>query len=206
MPSSRRGVPKQDPDATKVYLRRNTKLIRRSALRKILMGRYHANGLSSLEAIQAELKAASGIHAHIQTLSVDLREMGAIKVRDAERTSVEWWVLPAYNPNAEDLREQMDQNLVESEVAHKIASHVIDLSPVNNFVYVLTESRAGYLVGYWLSWLTWPEVIAVVEQPDMCIVHCLNDLAAINTASRLVGDARLESGGDDAVREDGDDS
>ena len=205
MPVNRRGESRYDPDAAKVYLRRNTKLIRRAALRKILMGRYHTNGLSNLESIQAELKASSGIHAHIQTLSVDLREMGAIKVRDAERPSVEWWVLPAYNPNAEDLREQMDQDLVEAEVAHKIASHVIDLSPVNSFVYVLTESRAGYLVGYWLSWLTWPEVIAVVEQPDLCIVHCLNDMAAINMASRLVGDTRLESGGEDAVREDGDD-
>jgi arginine repressor len=176
------------------YLRRNTGLIRRSALRRILAGRYHTNGIRNLEQMQAELQAASGIHAHIMTISKDLQMMGAIKVRDAENPNIEWWVVPAFNPNAEDLREQMDPEIVEAEVAHKIASHVIDIAPVHQFVYVMTESRAGNLVGYWLSWLTWGGIIMVQELLDGCIIHCINDEAAVMVAERLIGDERFAKG------------
>lgn len=187
-----RSTPRKDGSLREVsFLRRNTKMIRRAAIRNILAGRYHTNGISTLEEIKDLLLKASGIDAHVMTLSNDLREMGAIKVRDAERPSVEWWVMPAYNPNTEDLREQMEPDLVEAEVAHKIASHVIDIAPVQQFVYVLTEARAGHLVGYWLSWLTWEGVIYVQEQADGCIIHCVNDHAAMVTASRLMGDKRI---------------
>lgn len=196
-----RNTPRRDGALHEVqFLRRNNKMIRRAAIRNILQGRYHTDGISTLEEMKDLLMKASGIDAHIMTLSTDLREMGAIKVRDAERSSIEWWVMPAYNPNTEDLREQMDPEIVENEVAHKIASHVIDIAPVNQFIYVLTESRAGYLVGYWLSWLTWEGIVFVQEQADGCIVHCVNDYAAMVTAARLMGDKRIlrEEEGPDA--------
>jgi arginine repressor len=187
-----RGNPRRNRETAEVeYLRRNNALIRRSAIRRILAGRYHTNGIRNLEQLRDELKAATGIESHIMTLSRDLQMMGAIKVRDAERTLVEWWVVPAFNPNTEDLREQMDPEIVENEVAHKIASHVIDIAPIQQFVYVLTEARAGPLVGYWLSWLTWYGIVYVQEQLDGCIVHCVNDETAMLVAERLTGDKRL---------------
>jgi arginine repressor len=187
-----RGNPRRNRETAEVeYLRRNNALIRRSAIRRILAGRYHTNGIRNLEQLRDELKAATGIESHIMTLSKDLQMMGAIKVRDAERTLVEWWVVPAFNPNTEDLREQMDPEIVEGEVAHKIASHVIDIAPIHQFVYVLTEARAGPLVGYWLSWLTWYGIVYVQEQLDGCIVHCVNDETAMLVAERLTGDKRL---------------
>jgi len=173
--------------AHEVYLRRNTGLIRRAGIRRILAGRYHANGVRTLEQLQHELRMATGIEAHIMTLSIDLREMGGMKIRDAENTEIEWWVVPAYNPNTEDLRGEMDPAIIEGEVSHKLAAHVHDITAVDNFIYVMTEARAGYLVGYWLSWLSWPEIVMVQEQLDSCIVHCLNGQAALNVMARLTG-------------------
>lgn len=183
---------KRDGDAAEItYLRRSDKLIRRAGIRRILAGRFYTNGIKTLEQLQEELRLATGIEAHIMTLSKDLREMGAVKVKDAERPTVEWWVMPAYNPNAEELRDQMDPEIIENEVAHRLASHAIDIAPINQFVYVMTEARAGMLVGYWLSWLSWHGIIYVQEQLDGCIIHCLNDEAAINVAERLLGDKRV---------------
>lgn len=173
-------------------LRNNTKLIRHAAIRRLLIGRYHTNGVASLDQLQQELEATAGIRANINTLSADMRELGGIKVRDAERPKIEWYVLPAWNPNVEDLRLVMDAQLIEHEVSQKIAMHVLDIAPVNNFVYVMTESRAGALVGYWISWLSWQGIVFVQEQLDGCIIHCLSDDYAMRVAARLVGDTRLQ--------------
>ena len=201
MTMRQRHNPRRNADLAEItYLRRNNGLIRRSALRRLLAGRYHTHGLRSLEQIRDELRTATGIEAHIMTISQDLRMMGAIKVRDAEAPSVEWWVVPAFNPNAEDLREQMDPEIVENEVAHKVASHVIDIAPIRQFIYVLTEARAGPLVGYWLSWLTWYGIVYIQEQSDGCIIHCINDESAMRVAERLTGDKRMAldpEGGDE---------
>lgn len=189
---------KADPEAAEItYLRRNDKLIRRAGIRRVLSGRFHARGVRTLEQLQEELRMATGIEAHIMTLSKDLREMGAVKVRDAENSKIEWWVMPAYNPNTEELREQMDPEIIENEVAYRLASHAIEIAPINQFIYVMTEARAGILVAYWLSWLSWYGIVYVQEQLDGCIIHCLNDESAINVAERLLGDKRLRSGGDE---------
>ena len=199
MPWQRGGTPAHAAQET--YLRRSTKMIRRAAIRRVLAGRYHTSGITSLQQLAEEVEASSGIKAHIMTLSVDLREMGAIKVKDAERSSVEWWVIPAFNPNVEDLREHMDPTQVEAEIAHKIAMHVISISPVEQFVYVMTESRAGPLVGYWMSWLNWVEIIYVQEQLDGCIIHCLNPAMAIQVVEGLTGDLRNRGKDDEEVSE-----
>lgn len=170
-----------------VSLRRSGKLIRHAAIRRLLSGRYHADGIRNLDHLKETLEATTGISVNRMTLSYDLREMGAIKVRDAERPEVEWYVLPAFNPNVEDLRAEMDPTLIEAEVAHKFASHVYDMAPINNLIYVMTESRAGPLVAYWLSWLSWDGIIMVQEQLDSAIIHCVNGATASSIASRLIG-------------------
>ena len=171
------------------HLRHNTKLVRRAAIRRLLSGRYHSNGIRDAQQLAEELQREAGILANANTLSLDLREMGAIKVRDAAG-SVEWWVLPAFNINVESIRDSVDPAVVEGEVAHKIASHVIDIAPIDRHVYVLTEARAGHLVGYWMSWLSWPGIVYVQEQLDGCIIHCLSGDAANLVAQRLIGDIR----------------
>lgn len=177
------------------YLNRNDRLIRRVAIRRLLQGAYHRDGYRTVDQIRQALHERMGIIAARDVVATDLREMGAVKVRDEERPEVTWYVVPAYNPNVEDLRERMDAELVEQEVAYKLARHVVDLTPLGNEVLVMTEPRAGSLVGYWLSWLAWPEILLVQEQLDSCVVKCVNDAAAISVAVRLLGDRRLEDAG-----------
>lgn len=162
------------------------------ALRRLLSGSYHRDGFETLDQIRRALHERAGMVVAKDTISQDLREMGAVKVRDEERPDVKWWVIPAFNPNVEDLRGQMDPELIEAEVARKITAHVINLEPLGNEVIVMTESRAGPLVGYWMSWLAWPEIVMVQEQLDSCIIKCVNAAAAILVAIRLTGDTRYE--------------
>lgn len=180
-----------------VFLRRNTRLIRHAAIRRILGGRFHTNGINTHQQIVDELEAKAGFTVSKEMVSKDLREMGAVKVRDELRPNVSWWVIPAYNPNVEDLRDAMDPELIESEVAHKLNAHAMSITPIGHMVYVLTEARAGYLVSYWLSWLAWPGIILVQEHLDSCIIHCVNDEAAVNVAERLMGDRRNQGDNDE---------
>lgn len=174
------------------YLRHSTKLIRRSAIRRILSGRFHKDGISKLRTIQELLADVYGIQSHIMTISTDLKDMGAIKVQDRAHPSIQWWVVPAFNPNLENLRESLDPDTVEQEVSNKIAMHAIDIAPAYDRIFIMTEPRAGYLVAYWVSWLRWAGILYVQEQLDGCIIHCLDDDAATRIYKRLVGD-RSES-------------
>lgn len=166
------------------------KLVRRAALRRMLHGAYHRDGFRTIDDIRRALHERAGIVVSRDIVSVDLRELGAIRVRDEQRPEVVWWVIPAFNPNVEDLRDQMDPELIEDEIARKLANHAVDLVPLGNEVFVMTEARAGPLMGYWLSWLSWPEIVLVQEQLDSAIIKCVNADAARMVAARLTGDQR----------------
>lgn len=174
------------------YLVKSQKLVRRAAIRRILAGRFHANGIKTYEELIAELETQAGIRASKETISRDLREMGAVKVTDEDRQNIKWWVLPAFNPYIEDLRNELDPDLIEAEVGHKLAAHAVGITPVGDRVFVMTEARAGPLVAYWISWLSWPGIIMVQEQLDAAVINCTNDETAIAVALRLLGDRRLE--------------
>ncbi len=187
-----------------------TKVIRRAAIRRILAGRYGADGISSLTQLQTILAQQHGITAHIMTISRDLDEMGAVKVQDVEKPSVQFWVVPAFNPNLENLRETMDSEAIEQEVFYKLTMHVIDISMLYERIIIMTEPRAGYLVAYWLSWLRWPGMVSVQEQLDGCIIHCLDPDHAEGIYQMLVGhpldreedtDAEAEEGEEEPLRE-----
>lgn len=175
-------------------LPRNLRQIRRIAIRRLLTGSYHRDGFDTLEDIRRALHERAGIVASKDTISQDLREMGAVKVRDEDRPQVQWWVIPAFNPNVENLREQMDPELIELEVARKITTHVTNIEPLGHEVIVMTETCAGPLVGYWMSWLAWPEIVIVQEQLSSCIIKCVNSAAAVMVALRLTGDTRYDDG------------
>ena len=186
-----------------------TKLIRRAAIRRILSGRYGADGISSLVQLQGILTQQHGVTAHIMTISRDLDEMGAVKVQDVEKPKVQFWVVPAFNPNLENLRETMDSQSVEQEVFYKITMHVIDIALLYERIFIMTEPRAGHLVAYWISWLRWPGMVGVQEQLDGCIIHCLDPEHAAGVYELLVGhpldgeeepSAEAEEGEEEPVR------
>jgi len=195
-------------DLPRQALRRNDKLIRHAAIRRLLWGRTHQRGVRTTEQLREELLTIAGIRVSMSTLTADLREIGAFKVSDRGYPEAgEWWQVPAYNPNVEDIRSELDPAVVESEVGYKLMAHVIDVMPVGRMVYLLTEARAGLLISYWLSWLAWPEILIVQGDLDSAVVHCVSGIAATNVAERLVGYTPRamepdEDGGDDGEATD----
>lgn len=183
-----------------VHLRPNNRLIRRASIRRILMGRYHSNGISSIEHLQSELLHATGIRASRETLNTDLKDLGATKVTDAE-TGISWWVVPAFNPNVEDIRDQLDPDQVEYELGAKLAAHAVDVTPIGNTVYIMTEPRAGLLVGYWARWLAWPEILVAREFLDHAEIVCFTPDAALSVAEKLVGWGVPQGVGDESEAE-----
>lgn len=169
-----------------VHLRPNNRLIRRAAIRRLLLGRYHANGIRSLEQLQTELLHAHGIRVSRETLNTDLKDMGAVKANDMA-SGISWYTIPAYNPNVEDIRGQLDPDQVEYEVGAKLAAHAVDVAPVGSVVYVMTEPRAGLLVGYWLRWLHWTEILITREFLDHAEIVCFTPDAALSVAEKLIG-------------------
>ena len=190
----RRGWPTTNPSVTGYkrdepsvrYLRHQSQLIRRTAIRRVLSGRFHRNGINNINEI-IRLLAEQGIHTHRMTISTDLQAMGAVKVQDSERPSIMWWVVPSYNPNVENLRESLDPESVEQEVQQKVLMHVVDITPLGSYIYIMTEPRAGAMLGYWISWLSWQGIVFVQDQLDGCIIHCVDEEHALRVYAQLVG-------------------
>jgi len=175
----------------------NTKLQRHQAIRRILNGRSGRDGVKTYRELRAVL-ADNGFPAAEMTVRADMAEMGCVKIKD-EATGIAWWIVPAWNPAAENLRGKLDPEVVEREVMVKMTAHVSDATVVGDRVHIMTEPRAGYLVAYWIAWLEWQGIIAVQEMLDGCIVYCASLEDATIVRQRLVG----EGGADRDDSEDG---
>lgn len=165
----------------------NSKAIRHGHIRRILAGRSGDDGINSYEQMKEELKER-GVMASIETLKGDFRELGAIKLKDQDTPSIQWWVIPAYNPALENLRDQLDPEIIEQQVMIKVVNHVIDAVVIGPTVHIMTETRAGYLVSYWISWLSWEGMVNVQEQLDGCIIYCADTETASMVRARLLGE------------------
>lgn len=176
----------------------NTKLQRHAVIRRLLNGRSGPTGIHTYRELRSVL-AEEGYPVAEMTVRADMAELGAVKVRDDANPSVQWWVIPAWNPAAENLRAKLDPEVVEHEVMIKMTAHVSDMVVISDRIHIMTEPRAGYLVGYWLSWLEWQGIVDVLERLDGCIVYCASAEDAMLVRRRLVG----EEGAGDDESEDG---
>lgn len=164
------------------------RLVRRAAIRRILTGRYGREGIGSIRQLKAILEHPPyNLKASLATLSGDLKAMGAFLARDPTDPASEFWMIPPFNPGIEDARSQLDPEIIEREVAYKVVGHVNDVVPIGRMVYVMTAHQAGPIVGYWMSLLSWPEIIAVQKDDSLVLLHCLTSGAATAVAERLVG-------------------
>lgn len=166
----------------------NPRLVRRAAIRRLLTGRYGFNGIKTIAQLMSELaQPPFNIRTSLSTLSADLKSMGAWRVRDPMVPGMEWLGLAPFNPGIEDARTQLDPEVIERELAYKIQGHAYDVVPLGRFIYVMTEPMAGHIVAYWLSLLSWPEILIVQEGLNSAVMHCITVEAAISVAERLVG-------------------
>lgn len=165
----------------------NSKAIRHGYIRRALARRSGAEGVSSYDEMR-EILSEQGMDVSVPTLKMDFRELGAIKLKDEDQPSIQWWVIPAYNPALENLREQLDPEMIEQQVALKVVNHVVDAVVIGSAVHLMTETRAGYLVSYWVSWLSWSGIVNVQEQLDGCIIYCADGETASMVRARLLGE------------------
>lgn len=167
--------------------RENSKAIRHGHIRRILARNSGADGISSYEEMRQVL-ADEGVETSVVTLKQDFAELGAIKLKDEHTPSITWWIIPAYNPALENLRNNLPVELIENQVAVKVVNHVVDAVVIDSAVHIMTETRAGYLVAYWIAWLPWEGIIRVQEQLDGCIVYCADGEVASMVRARLLGE------------------
>ncbi len=157
-------------------------LSRRRVMRRILATEH----ISDISQLRDRLAEEGHDQAEI-TVRYDLRDVGAVKLKRIDVPGEYHWVIPAYNPALEQLRSELNEEQLEAEVQLKMSAHAVDVHVINNTVHVLTEPRAGMLVAYWISWVTWNEIVHVQEHLDSCIVHCTDADAAEVIARRLSG-------------------
>ena len=175
----------------------NARVQRHIAIRRIVNGRAGALGVRNYRDLRDTL-AEEGIPVSEMTVRSDMAELGAVKIKD-EKTNLSWWIIPAWNPAAENLRGKLDPEVVEHEVMLKMTAHASDAVIVGDRIHVMTEPRAGYLVAYWISWLDWHGIVDVLERLDGCIIYCASAEDARVVRSKLLG----EEGSTDDGSEDG---
>ncbi len=105
---------------------------RRRTIRRILSG----DAVSSQTALVERL-AAAGFDVTQATVSRDLREIGAIKVRDAGGASV--YALPAQD-------EQVDQGWSEHALSRVLVDFALSISSTANLVVIKTPPGAAQVV------------------------------------------------------------
>lgn len=173
----------------------NVKLQRHSEIRRILNSRSGPTGVRSYRELQAIL-ADAGFPVSEMTIRTDMFQLGAVKITAENERGHGWWIIPAWNPAAENLRGKLDPEVVEHEVMIKMTAHVQDVVVVADRIHILTEPRAGYLVAYWISWLEWEGIVDVQERLDGCIVYCASAQDAMVVRKRLYGEGGGTSDGE----------
>lgn len=144
------------------------KLKRRSEVRRLLSTHRGVDGFSSA----TELADTLGVHP--QTVREDLRDMGAVRLRErVDGRDVSYWVLPTHNPAADDMRD-VEQDLVENTFYRKVADHVTSVITHNNFICLYTERGAGSLLYEWASLLQWDEITFIIEQRHSIVIYCVS--------------------------------
>lgn len=164
-------------------MRRYETLTRRAKLRRAINARSGPDGFQNAQEIADYLGASK------MTVLTDLKEIGAVKVRDRidGPKYVDWWIIPAYNPLLPDYREGLDETLLMNEISLKIQAHVIEMFVIRSEIVVKTERSAGPLMADWLSLLPWPEILHVTEERSSCVLHAPDAEDAQWIRDQLIG-------------------
>ena len=163
-------------------LKKNEQLLRRARLRRALATHSGKDGFPRAGDIAEHLGEAE------RTVNMDLKALGAVKVRDTiDGTQYEWWMIPAWNPLLPDMREVADEKAILNELNLKIKAHVLEMYVHREDLVVITERSAGPLMADWFSLLAWPEIVHVIEGRNSVIVRCLDGASADDVMHYLIG-------------------
>lgn len=163
-------------------LQRNEALLRRARLRRLLAQHTRKEGYRTTKQI------AQALGEPERTIQVDLKALGAVKVREQiDGEDYEWWMIPAWNPLLPDMREVADETAILNELSLKIRAHVLEMYTLREDLIVITERSAGPLMADWFSLLSWPEITYVMENRNSVIVRCIDGASADDVLHYLIG-------------------
>jgi transcriptional regulator of arginine metabolism len=130
-----------------------------------------------------ELLAAEGVEATQATVSRDLEELGAVKVRVSGGDSV--YALPEL---------PQDRVVPEEHLRRVLGDWVADVTPSGNLVVVRTPPGCAHVVASALDRAGLSEVIGTVAGDDTVLVIAAGDTGGLALADKLCRLADLASG------------
>ena len=123
-----------------------------------------------------EMLAAAGVEATQATVSRDLEEIGAVKVRAAGGESV--YAVP-------DLPK--DRVAPEEHLRRVLGDWVVDVTSSANLVIVRTPPGSAHVVASALDRAGLPEILGTVAGDDTILVVAVEDVGGSRLADRLSG-------------------
>ena len=121
-----------------------------------------------------DLLKANGVAATQATVSRDLEEMGAIKVRAAGGDSV--YAIPEL---------PKEQRAPEDHLRRMMSDWVVDVASSGNLVVIRTPPGSAHVVGSALDRSGLPEVLGTVAGDDTLIVVAAEDAGGATVARQL---------------------
>lgn len=151
------------------------KVQRQHLVTKILAG----NAVTSQDQLVA-LLATEGCTATQATVSRDLDDLGAIKVRTAGAEPV--YAIPEY---------PKDQRAPEEHLRRVLAEWVVETTVSHNLVVLRTPPGTANVVGAALDRSGWPDIVGTVAGDDTVLVVASEQTTGRDLARRLSDAAKL---------------
>ncbi|WP_432498565.1 arginine repressor [Kineococcus gypseus] len=133
--------------------------------------------------------AEEGVAVTQATLSRDLVELGAVKVRDGDRGLV--YALPAEGGDRTP-RSGVGQELLDARLARWCEELLVSAEPSANLVVLRTPPGAAQLLASALDHSVVPAVLGTIAGDDTVLVICRDPLGGGAVAARLLALARRE--------------
>jgi transcriptional regulator of arginine metabolism len=134
----------------------------------------------SSQAQVVDLLAAEGVHATQATVSRDLDELGAVKVRIPGGTMA--YAIPEH---------AKERTVPEDHLRRVMGEFVVEVASSGNLVVLRTPPGSAHVVGSALDRAALPEVLGTVAGDDTLLVVCMESVGGPAVADLLGGLAGL---------------
>ncbi len=127
-----------------------------------------------------EMLAAEGVVATQATVSRDLEDLGAVKVRIPGGATA--YAVPEHSKDAAS---------PDDHLRRVMGEFVVDVAHSSNLVVLRTSPGSAHVIGSALDRAGYPDVLGTVAGDDTLILVCAEPVGGANVAERLAGLAGL---------------
>ena len=127
-----------------------------------------------------EMLASEGVVATQATVSRDLEDLGAVKVRIPGGTTA--YAVPEHSKDAAS---------PDDHLRRVMGEFVVDVAHSANLVVLRTSPGSAHVIGSALDRAGYPDVLGTVAGDDTLILVCADNVGGSAVASRLAGLAGL---------------